>query len=313
MKKSGRSCLKPSSEPRYRGFTLIEISIVIVIIGLLAASIIIGKDLIEAAQLRRALSQLSEFNLAMRTFQNKYGDLPGDIPTEKAEELGLFSMAIAQQLPRGSGDGNGYIDGACDATLYVNCPRGEQLVFWKHLSEAGFISNLSGIIDADGRPENINAMDSQTVLTYLPEFRLGSGMTVEIHRYAGNQYFHLNRMVNLLGVGDADYRPALTPMQASAVDIKLDDGMPNNGTVRATSSSPINPPPQINCDYVLGAPENAISYPGAGLPPACWSQLREAGYCIYAGASEIDSSALYAIGNSETENVAACGLLVRTN
>ena len=62
------------------GFTLIELSIVLVIIGLVVGGIFVGKELVRASQLNSVLRDLDKYNSAVLTFKDKYGHLPGDIP-----------------------------------------------------------------------------------------------------------------------------------------------------------------------------------------------------------------------------------------
>ena len=86
---------------RKSGFTLIEMSIVFVVIGLIVGGILVGQDLIRAAGVRSQISQIEKFNTATNTFYGKYGYLPGDIPKTTAASFGFTARS-------GSfGDGNG--------------------------------------------------------------------------------------------------------------------------------------------------------------------------------------------------------------
>jgi hypothetical protein len=71
------------------GFTLIDISIVLVIIGLIVGEVLVGRDLIEASRIRAQISQLEKFNLVANTFKLKYGYLLGDIPEPHASAFGF--------------------------------------------------------------------------------------------------------------------------------------------------------------------------------------------------------------------------------
>src|SRR5579884_85366 len=73
------------------GFTLIELSIVLVIIGLIIAGILTGRDLIDAAAQRAQITQIERYNTAVRTFQNKYGYIPGDIPDPYASSFSFIA------------------------------------------------------------------------------------------------------------------------------------------------------------------------------------------------------------------------------
>src|SRR5476649_123700 len=71
------------------GFTLIELSIVLVIIGLIVGGVLTSRDLIAAAQIRAQISQIEKYQTAVNTFRGKYGYLPGDIPNNAATACGF--------------------------------------------------------------------------------------------------------------------------------------------------------------------------------------------------------------------------------
>src|SRR4051812_24230032 len=64
-----------------KGFTLVELSIVIVIIGLIVAGITAGNSLIKQAKIRQSITQLTSYKTAINTFKLTYNYLPGDMPT----------------------------------------------------------------------------------------------------------------------------------------------------------------------------------------------------------------------------------------
>src|SRR3984885_3925644 len=72
-------------------FTLIELSIVLVIIGLIVGGVLVGQDLIKAAEIRATVSQIEKYNTAANTFQTKYNALPGDVPAAQAASFGMVA------------------------------------------------------------------------------------------------------------------------------------------------------------------------------------------------------------------------------
>src|SRR5215475_7293609 len=92
-------------------FTLIELSIVLVIIGLIVGGILTGQDLIKQASLRATVAQLDKYNTAAYTFRNKFGSLPGDISSVQAAALGFYNVTGALAGTQACGDGNGLIQG----------------------------------------------------------------------------------------------------------------------------------------------------------------------------------------------------------
>ena len=76
------------------GFTLIEMAIVLVVIGLLAGAVLVGQSLIGAAAVRAQITQIEKYNTAANTFYSKYDALPGDIPAALVTQLGFTAMPV---------------------------------------------------------------------------------------------------------------------------------------------------------------------------------------------------------------------------
>jgi prepilin-type N-terminal cleavage/methylation domain-containing protein len=127
----GESTLRDTSQ----GFTLIEMSIVLVIIGLVVGGILVGQDLIKAAAIRAQVTQIDKFNQAVNTFYGKYQALPGDIPAALVSAFGFTATPVRSGLA-GQGDGNGELDGTNGGGTqpYSWSENGENLFFWEDLS-----------------------------------------------------------------------------------------------------------------------------------------------------------------------------------
>src|ERR1035437_4035806 len=124
--------------PIRAGFTLIEMSIVLVIIGLIVGAVLAGQSLILQAQMRATMKQIESYKTAVATFRDKYSCLPGDCATAtsfwpKDPACTYQNLRPYIAAPNGmtcNGDGNGIIYG-----YYYN----ELMLFWQHLSLAGLI------------------------------------------------------------------------------------------------------------------------------------------------------------------------------
>lgn len=106
-------------------FTLIEISIALVIIGLLVGGVLVGQDLIKAAEIRRAGSDINKVRLAAAVFQGEYDCLPGDC-SKATNFFTLPANGGIWFLGDPNGNGNGLLDGTESYTR-----------FWEHLSKSG--------------------------------------------------------------------------------------------------------------------------------------------------------------------------------
>lgn len=221
------------------GFTLIELSIVLVIIGLIVGGVLVGQDLIKAAELRATLGQYEKYGAAVNTFRTKFNGIPGDLEYSKATAFGLFSMTGASPVGGlGSGDGNGQIqDNIIPGGQYA---RGETLVFWRQLSDAGLVDGsygstltAAGAADAD--------TSEATVGQYLPAAKVGRGnyWSVATGGGTGKTFLVLAGFSGSpfdAATGNYHFGVALTPIEAYNLDAKLDDGLPNTGTVQARSA-----------------------------------------------------------------------------
>src|ERR1700710_2201298 len=89
-----------------QGFTLIELSIVLVIIGLIVGGVLVGQDLIKAAATRAQISQIEKYNQAVNTFKTKYNGIPGDLQASLAAQFG-FTVGAGCVGTQAERDGNG--------------------------------------------------------------------------------------------------------------------------------------------------------------------------------------------------------------
>src|ERR1700733_13388871 len=96
---------------RESGFTLIELSVVLVIIGLIVGGILVGQDLIKAAETRAQITQIEKYNQAVNTFRSKFGAIPGDMAVSTANQFGFTVGGGCDGSAAGKRDGNGLIDG----------------------------------------------------------------------------------------------------------------------------------------------------------------------------------------------------------
>jgi prepilin-type N-terminal cleavage/methylation domain-containing protein len=103
-----RKMEKPASHPSRSGFTLIELSIVLVVIGLLIGGVLVGKDLIHAAELRSVVTDVNSIKIAISAYKLKYDYLPGDDPTAQ-RHFGAVACPDddipTNQVCNGNGDG----------------------------------------------------------------------------------------------------------------------------------------------------------------------------------------------------------------
>jgi len=131
-----------------RGFTLVEIAIVLVIIGLLLGGILKGQELINSAKAKNLSNDFRSIPVLIYGYQDKYRTLPGDDPAVRMH-LGASAVQIPSTAAGGTA-GNGRLDGDWDTASSGD----ESLAIWQHLRLAGLAAGPTNIGDAAYRPSN---------------------------------------------------------------------------------------------------------------------------------------------------------------
>lgn len=216
-------------------FTLIELSIVMVIIGLIVGGILVGRDLVASASVRAQISQIEQYNRIVNAFKGKYGYLPGDIPNPDASSFGFVTRGTFA----GEGDGNGVIEGSNYSTTGNGIVEGvgEAGVFWVDLSTAKLINGNFNT----AREHSLPSASVTDISSWFPAAVIGQGNYV----YVWSNGFSQTDRYNYFGISAVtliestpclwclNSSTALTTSQAYAMDKKVDDGFPNTGKVQA--------------------------------------------------------------------------------
>ena len=124
------------------GFTLVEIAIVLVIIGLLIGGVLKGQELINSAKVKNFANDFRNIQLLIYSYQDKYRALPGD-QLQSALDIQFppanTATACAPAAAGHCAAGNGIIDGTWDAASISD----ESFVFWQHVRLAGLASGAT--------------------------------------------------------------------------------------------------------------------------------------------------------------------------
>lgn len=207
-------------------FSLVELSIVLVILGLLVGGILAGQSLIRAAELRAVTTEQDRHRTAIHTFRNKYFSLPGDMPNatrfwgDQASGTSACASAATDDGTPGTCNGNG--DGNV-GNLSAN--TGEALRGWQHLQMAGLIEGTyTGYLNSGAVTPGINAPKSKWGQAGWGHFWRGG---------AGGSVWGYNGNVLQIGLTDLNglFNPVFVPADAWNIDGKLDDGIADRGWV----------------------------------------------------------------------------------
>lgn len=227
-----------------RAFSLVELSIVLVILGLLTGGVLAGQSLIRAAEIRDVSTQMSKFTTSTYSFRDRYMALPGDMRNATrfwgaANTAGAGGECASPGTNVGSdpkqtcnGDGNGFVQGP---------DFNERLRYWQHLANAGLLEgSYTGVFTTglEGVTPGVNVpalkIGGGTACMQIAAADSTLGVEGSFPNYDGYQILTLGTSPSLLiqCIG-----PFLSAQEAWSIDTKLDDGKPGRGKVQVGKAS----------------------------------------------------------------------------
>lgn len=216
-----------------KAFTLLEMSIVVLIVALVAGGIVIGDTLIETAEIRRFVTQIENYKTAVSAFKIKYDALPGDMKAADAATVGLAT----RNGGLGRGDGSGILLASNSGWQPNQC--GEINLFWNDLATAGLV---------DGGFKGVDSLygpcfsGTTSAIQFIPQAKIGDQNVITVYGDANvgrNFFITLGKVDGISNFGYYYYGTSgsigntFTPFQALNVDTKIDDGKPLTGLVTA--------------------------------------------------------------------------------
>ncbi|MDP3777348.1 prepilin-type N-terminal cleavage/methylation domain-containing protein [Methylotenera sp.] len=187
------------------GFTLIELAIVLVIIGLLLGGVLKGQELINSAKVKNMASDFKNTQVYIYGYQDKYRALPGDDASPVAH-VGSTAMKAA------TGTGNGVISGAWDGGTSGTAPTTESGIFWQHVRLANLAPGPTSGTDAAYYPTNADG--GRIGVQSVSDFNTATGPT-------GLTGGYVICSAGILG------------KYAKQLDSSMDDGETSTGSMRA--------------------------------------------------------------------------------
>ncbi|MAR56625.1 MAG: hypothetical protein CMM93_05525 [Rickettsiales bacterium] len=222
-----------STSPR-SGFSLVELSIVLVILGLLVGGILTGQALMRAAEIRKIATSSERINSGAHAFRDKYLGLPGDL--KNATQFwgaihGTQSTCIATASPDNKATCNGDGDGYVNKSMAYSDTGYERYHYWLHLANAGLIegsyTGLTATTGAFGPATGVN--QPETGVSNSSWY--AASVNVDARNNAHPNYFARQYAYAMqLGLS-ANGQKILLPEEAWNIDSKLDDGSPVTGRV----------------------------------------------------------------------------------
>lgn len=183
------------------GFTLIELAIVLVIIGLLLGGVLKGQELINSAKAKNIASDFKNVQIFIYGYQDKFRALPGDDANVVAHVGGTLATGVGDT-------NNAIIQGDWDSDDLTD----ESALFWEHVRRAGFATGPTNTAAVDYLPRN--AENGRLGVQSLTAFTTITGMSGAFVVCSAN----------------------IPGRLAKQIDANLDDGETSTGAVRAVGT-----------------------------------------------------------------------------
>lgn len=208
-----------------RGFTLIELSIVLVIIGLISGGILVGSEIIRTSELNAMNRDVGTYRTALNAFRMKYNAVPGDMKNATQ----FWGAETACPAPMGSAS----LDGTCNGngsrrveqTNISGAQNNEMYRAWEHLSLAGMIPG-----DYTGRYAG-NLSSTAIVAGQNVPAHSRKGFFLLMYRDPSVASWFAKSGHVIIAYGATAIQSPLTPLDAAALDSKFDDGKPGYGQI----------------------------------------------------------------------------------
>jgi prepilin-type N-terminal cleavage/methylation domain-containing protein len=200
------------------GFTLVEIAIVLVIIGLLLGGVLKGQELINSAKVKNFANDFRNVPLFIYGYQDKYRAIPGDDGAADTHVTG----ATKATTPAVATVGNGVINGDWDSTTVTD----ESYLFWQHVRLAGFAAGPTSTADASYIPKNAEG----------GKLGIESGLNGYVGATAAAAGPPAVAATPALGGSYVVCSGSILGKFAKQLDTTMDDGVTNTGSMRVVAT-----------------------------------------------------------------------------
>lgn len=211
--------------PPQDGFTLVELAMAMMIIGLVTGGLLMAQSFLDNARVNATIAEFKALRAAHYTFRDKYKALPGDMAGAMNRIPGCDAAHDC-----GDGDGNGMVGVRINNVETIAASAGvrENILYWKHLALADMIEGIDTAAPA-------TAAASAYGVTH-PAARIGGGWNAIMTSAEGFGDYGSNGLVFQLTGAPNTNAPVVEPRFAAQMDAKMDDGRPNTGLITAEDS-----------------------------------------------------------------------------
>lgn len=230
-----------------RGFTLVELSIVLVIIGLLIGGILSAQSMLSTARVQSFVRQIQQFDAAVLNFKTKYNGLPGD----------TLSMGCVNADPLNKKCGNNIIDcgfmACCSNSERTHEFNWEEANFWPHLQRSGFMAGGPTF-----SPTISGGLKLKGAVVNAPEMKIGKGIGALAYynrlSMSATDHYYLVSDFRLMETYPqyTQHQQSIPAIDVLAIDKKMDDGLAANNATSVINDAYFTASPTLDVAVIAG-------------------------------------------------------------
>lgn len=218
---------------RRQAFTLVELAIVLVVLGIVVGGVLTAQTLIQQSAIRSTIKQLDYFNNGAATFKVKYRGLPGDLHNLRARDYGFTTRSGAPGRGDGSGSiQNGVVLGEVQGLGY------ETGLFWRDLSRDRLLP-MQFDTATDVQAVSISRTD---LPLWVPVSRMSDNVFWHVYSFQSRNFFYLGGFAPAPtdANGVLSLANAVKTEDASSIDEKIDDSYGDRGNIISVNALATN-------------------------------------------------------------------------
>lgn len=213
-----------------KAFSLVELSIVLVIIALIVGGITAGQSILRNAKLKTITTDFAVYQSAMANFNDRYSELPGDFShaTDVWGEANAIPATCADTASTDKKTCNGDGDGAIEPS---SAGSDEIFRFWQHLANAGMIEGVFTGISTDNADHDRASLGVNVPRSSVDNAGWSIGLVGNTAASFPTTAVYHGLLFGAVETNGDTREIVLAPEDAGSIDDKIDDGFPGRGEV----------------------------------------------------------------------------------